>query len=1469
MLDDRPAPERIPAGCTPKDLIYGDPDKVDDLVLELRAYAGAFDDGREQLQVLEFKEWSGEGASAFEQATERLPKELGSAHKHFLEAVAALDAYADKLRSVQKRCKPIIEDADEARSASKRHWKDVEAYNGAVERGDDPLPERPPENDPGAASMAKCIERLDKLIEELQVVVDSSRRKLDKSAKDAPDKPKGWAAAKENAGDLWGGFKDGVDGLFGMVEPLADGDVNGFAMQLAGMADGVAYAAQNPKEFAKAVANWDEWSRNPWRAAGQLTPDLLLALATGGGGAVVRGGSAAKSALKRLTDRQNALSRDGSAGDRADGEPGKHDKCSTDKCTTGEPIDVATGEMVMSATDVSLPGTLPLVLERSYVSGHTCGGWFGRTWAATLDQRLEMDAKGVVYVADDGMLLRYPVPRPDAQTLPVSGPRWPLHWDGKPGGTMTVHIPERGRTLHFAPLPTAGATELALHAVTDRNDHRITIGYSPEGHPAKITHSGGYRLAVDTDPEKLRITALRLLGAGPSERGVTLVSFGYNAAGDLAEVVNSTGEALRYTYDAEHRVTAWTDRNDTKFGYVYDRNGRVLRTVGSDGMMTGRLHYDDAARTTVYTDSLGNRTTYVYNEAYKVVAETDPLGNTTRTEWDESNRLRVAVTDPLGHTTRYTYNDSGHLLRVERPDGTAGTAVYNELGLPVEVREPDGALWRHTYDPRGNRTSTTDPAGATLHYAYDTRGHLSTVTDALGHATAISANAAGLPMAVTDSLGHTTSVRRGPHGRITAMTDPLGNTTRQGWTIDGKPAWRERPDGTRETWQWDGEGNLVEHTDFAGNTTLHTHTHFDLPVTRTEPDGTQYSFVYDTELRLKQVTNPQGLTWRYDYDPAGRLTSETDFNGRSLSYIYDPAGRLASRTNGAGETLRFTRDPLGRITATHADDGTETVHAYDAAGRLIKAANTDAEIRREYDALGRLVAESVNGRTSTYSYDPRGHRTSRRTPTGALSEWAYDAEGRPVGMTTGDNRLHFAYDAAGREISRTFGEGITLTQTWDAVDRLTVQSLAGSPETAQNILQHRTYTYRADDHLIEVRELTSGTRRFDLDRTGRITAVHAHGWRETYAYDTLGNLAQATAPDHPADGDRDFSGTLIRRAGRTVHEHDAQGRLVRRTRKLLNGQQRTWTFTWNAEDRLTSATTPDGNHWQYTYDPLGRRTAKQRLGADGAVVERLTFTWDGSRLVEQTTTDGRTTTWDHAPGTHRPLAQTDRHTDAEYETHFHAVVTDVVGTPTELVTPDGRIGWQHRTTVWGTTLPEPSGDTSVDCPLRFPGQYRDHETGLDYNCFRYYDAEVAAYVSADPLGLSAAPNHYAFVPNPFSWLDPLGLKCLDPDDQVRHDSARSTAVDGDGKMMGEEDSPGVRMIDDVQLERIRLDLHAKLGEPDVKSTPKGNIEVWQLSDDPKATVTYRPFSKSGGATIDYNGVDGLDMKRFHIPQHGN
>ncbi|MBT2383503.1 DUF6531 domain-containing protein [Streptomyces sp. ISL-11] len=1064
-----------------------------------------------------------------------------------------------------------------------------------------------------------------------------------------------------------------------------------------------------------------------------------------------------------------------------------------------DPIDVATGTMMLPQTDITLPGALPLVVERTHLSSFRAGGWFGSTWASTLDERVQLDAEGVVFVAADGMRLVYPVPKPGEPTLPVKGPRMPLEWDGRPDGVMTVTDPQTGVVRTFgSPVPTdvPGAVQLPLDSLHDRNGARIDIERTAGGVPTAIRHSAGYYVAIDT--EGPRVKALRLLDEAPSPYekpwsaavgGTVIVRYGYDEAGNLTEVVNSRGEPLRFTYDAEERITSWTDRNGMSYAYVYDARGRVIRTEGRDGYLTGDLAYDDETRTTTVTDSFGHDRTFRHNADGLVTEETDQLGNVTLTRWDDRGEHPLAVTDPLGRTTSYAYDDAGNLTEVTLPDGTTGRAAYTPLCRPAEVTEPGGATWRHTYDERGNLLTTTDPAGAETRYAYDDLGHLTSVTDALGHTSLITCDPAGLPLVLTDQLGHSTTVSRDTFGRIVEAVDPLGHTSRMGWTTEGKPSWREHPDGTWETWTWDGEGNLLNHTDAAGNVTSHEVTGFDLPASSTGPDGTTYTFAYDTELRLTGVTNPQGLTWSYGYDAAGRLTSETDFNGRELVYAIDAAGELVSRTNGAGETIRFIRDPLGRTTELRDDADGTTTFAYDVTGALIRAANVDAEVVYERDALGRVLSETVDGRRMTYAYDVLGRRTQRITPSGLTTEWTYDAVGRPTELRGDAGALGFSYDAVGRETERRLGEGVSLTQEWNATDRLTKQVV----RVGERLLQHREYAYREDGYLREIRELTSGTRRFDLDETGRVTTVSAHGWTERYAYDAAGNLTSAVAPAHASAGQREFEGTVIRRAGRTTYEHDAQGRMTRRTRKLLNGQTQTWTYTWDADDRLREAVTPEGERWRYAYDPLGRRISKGRVADDDQIVEETLFSWDGTRVAEQVVSSGRVTTWDYAPGTHRPLTQTDHRplvresakslieafTDqaaADHATHFHAIITDAVGTPTELVTSGGALAWQQRTSLWGTRLPAPA-DTAVDCPLRFPGQYRDLETGLNYNYQRYYDPEIAHYLTSDPLGLAPAPNSTAYVHNPFAWSDPLGLS---PYERYRADARRPEQIFEDG-----------------------------------------------------------------------------------------
>ncbi len=118
--------------------------------------------------------------------------------------------------------------------------------------------------------------------------------------------------------------------------------------------------------------------------------------------------------------------------------------------------------------------------------------------------------------------------------------------------------------------------------------------------------------------------------------------------------------------------------------------------------------------------------------------------------------------------------------------------------------------------------------------------------------------------------------------------------------------------------------------------------------------------------------------------------------------------------------------------------------------------------------------------------------------------------------------------------------------------------------------------------------------------------------------------------------------------------------------------------------------------------------------------------------------------------------------------YLHA---DHLNTPRLATDETGKVIWRNLPTT------EPFGNSPVEedpdndggaftLNLRFPGQYFDRETNLNYNYFRDYDPSTGRYVQSDPIGLAGGINTYSYVRNsPLSLTDPYGLEtymCTQP-----------------------------------------------------------------------------------------------------------
>ncbi|MCA9526274.1 MAG: RHS domain-containing protein, partial [Myxococcales bacterium] len=613
--------------------------------------------------------------------------------------------------------------------------------------------------------------------------------------------------------------------------------------------------------------------------------------------------------------------------------------------------------------------------------------------------------------------------------------------------------------------------------------------------------------------------------------------------------------------------------------------------------------------------------------------------------------------------------------------------------------------FERVWGPDGVREDRT-PDGRRLRYQHDATGRVEAVDEI-----------------AADGEVRTHRYQRDAEGRVVGVDGPGGTRLRYTLLPEGQPTLIEQ-DGRKAQRRYDAGGALIEHVD---------------------PLGRAARVTVDLHRQPTEVSLPGGLRWRFTRDRLGHVTRMEAPDGSITRYTRDAVGRPVAEDR-AGEVVKRRFDACGQVTRLKDAAGGELRLSYDALGRLVRAeADDDAPVERRYDPDGNLAAEVQGEAVLRWRYDALGHALGRRTSWGGRVDYLWGAAGvdslvDPAGETHRFDRdvrgRRVAWERPGGGVERdVFSPGGHLERTW--------LEIPGQPAAADRRLfwsPEGTIT-----GLHEAEDDRSTRHEYRYDGLGRLVGERRNDgpWRP-YVHDDRDNLV-----DDPAQGSRTFDGVRLVQAGEDVVRHDRRAR----REAVTHGDGTRTTWWYDRRGRLARVHTRDDRIVHHRYDALGRRVETVAEVAGG--VRREALVWDGDQLARRVVTTAagqREEEYVYDPQRQLPLLRVVR-AGGEVTSQYYQV--DQRGAAIRLTDAAGQQLWRGRYEPYGGCAEE--GPEAGEQPLRLAGQVEDAATGLCHHRHRVYDPDRRSFLTADPLGLDAGLNPFAFPSDPVQFADPLGL----------------------------------------------------------------------------------------------------------------
>ncbi|PNL49829.1 type IV secretion protein Rhs [Proteus mirabilis] len=1074
------------------------------------------------------------------------------------------------------------------------------------------------------------------------------------------------------------------------------------------------------------------------------------------------------------------------------------------KNTEGDPVDLVSGDFIQIWPVISIPGLLPIELNRAYYSTQSPKGLFGSKWGDNWSMSLTLHHGSVDFQDPDGNHYTFLTPSDEVCSRNQRVPHYLLLGNKKTGLWIRDN---RHQRLYYFEAQTAKSSHYRLIKISNLQGLSLHFRYNDKGQLNQLIRYDGFQINLHYQYDKLQFIDYTF-----DSKVQRLVSCQYDKQGYLSECDAFQQNHLFHTYTAQGWMTSWRDTDQTELTLEYDTQGRVIKTYSESGYWCDRFLYDDTLAINTYIDNEGGQTRYYYNENQQVIRVLDPLGRETRTQWQDHRK--VSETNDLGETTKYVYHADGLLAQIHLPDGRKVGYEYNDNGQLTCYVSPFGDKWQLTYDDKGNLTAVTDPQGRQQAYEYSQHGELLKAIQPNGAQWHYEYNQANQLIKSTSPYQHSSEYQSDELGRLLQVTNALNHTTRYQYSkehdgVNGSLSDILLPDDIHQHIEYDSERRVVAVTDGEGKTTRYRYGPFDLLLATIRPDGTEIRFEYDSLTRLKNVINATGDVYSYERDKAGQIIREVDFVGREIQYRYDRLERRIATRYPDNHELRYHYDETGLVTeqSIWLVDEIEhkclstTTYQYNERLQLIRATNPDSVVEFEYDNQGHLCCERINGQEITHQWDEE-HDILTQTRFGERElNYAFGQLHELTSLQVNQHApLQFSYNALGQEFLRQSQAGFANSSHYTATGLLAHQRAGRGTESFlkslhDNPLQppistdvHRGYQYDKAFNLVNIDDARWNRTQYRYNANDQIVETQYSNQfecqSEKFQYDNNLNITEHQFIPSDAQGaflqlaQQQQKGRVTRRItakGYQDYHYDINGRLTQKVVHQHGFRAKTWYYQWNTLNQLTACFNPDGECWRYTYDAFGRRLSKSKVVDNRPItppnspfknkrVQRVDYLWSGDQMVQETPiyADGTRAydsqiQWLYQPGEITPTARYQRG-------KLHYVVTDHQGTPREIFSEKGIVSWAGRLNTWGQMAFWQSHDDYADndpeyteCHFRFAGQYEDKESGLYYNRFRYYDKDTGQYISPDPIGLLGGFNPYGYVHCPTGWVDPFGL----------------------------------------------------------------------------------------------------------------